>query len=106
MITVNKPSLVIIPTKTGITLQLIGARDNKFVREVIKYSNRCGYFVEIKESSTDLLPQRILIKFKSCNHKVANKFTSYFDLLLKVKNNYLHNLHLPMLTNFQIGRNL
>src|SRR5690606_13823385 len=46
LITVNKSSFVIIPTETGTTLQLIGARDNKFVREIINYSDKGVYYVE------------------------------------------------------------
>ncbi|HHX70184.1 MAG TPA: hypothetical protein GX708_19300 [Gallicola sp.] len=83
LITVNKSSFVIIPTKTGTTLQLIGARDNKFVREIINYSVEGGYFVEVRESSTVLLPQRILIKFKSCNQRVAEVFANHFNLMFK-----------------------
>lgn len=83
VICINKSSLVVMPTESGTTLLLIGARDNKFVQSIIDYSKNGSCYIDIQENASVLLPQTILIKFKKCNHTIVNDFATHFNLQFK-----------------------
>jgi len=83
VICINKSSLVIKPSDSGITLILIGARDNKFVNDILEYSKGGSCFIDIQDSTKELLPQTILIKFKKSNHEIVNDFAKHFNLQFK-----------------------
>ena len=83
VICINKSSLVIKPSDSGTTLILIGARDNKFVNDILEYSKGGSCFIDIQDSTRVLLPQTIIIKFKKCNHKMVNDFAKHFNLQFK-----------------------
>jgi hypothetical protein len=83
VVCINKSSLVIKPSESGTTLILIGARDNKFVNDILEYSKGGSCFIDIKDSTRELLPQTILIKFKKYNHEIINDFATHFNLQFK-----------------------
>jgi len=80
---INKTSLIVKPTASGTTLLLVGARDNKFIQDIISYSKKGGCYIDIQNSSSELLPQTILVKFKKGNHVSVNDFSKYFNLYFK-----------------------
>lgn len=80
---VNKSSLIVKPTDAGTTLMLVGARDNKFIQDIISYSKNGSFYIDLHNSTSELLPQTILVKFKKCNHTVVNDFSKHFNLQFK-----------------------
>lgn len=83
VICINKSSLVVIPTEFGTTLLLVGARDDKFVQDIIEYSKNSSCIIDIQDRPSALLPQTILIKFKKCNHIIVFDFARHFNLQFK-----------------------
>jgi len=83
IICINKSSLVVKPTESGTTLMLTGARDNKFVNQIIEYAKTGSCYIDIQESQRGLLPKTIFIIFKKCNHTIVNDFATHFKLQFK-----------------------
>lgn len=83
VICINKSSLVVVPTESGTTLLLVGARDNKFVQNIIDFSKNGSCYIDIQESASKLLPQTIIIKFKKSNHLIVSDFAKHFNLQFK-----------------------
>jgi hypothetical protein len=77
---VNKSTLIVKPTESGTTLLLVGARDNKFIHDIITFSKNGSCYIDIQNSSSELLPQTILVKFKKSNHTIVNDFSKHFNL--------------------------
>lgn len=85
VIYINKSSLVIKPTESGITLLLVGARDNEFIQEIINYSKKGHCYIDIQKNENELLPQTIFVKFKKPNIKIVSDFAKHFDLQFKIE---------------------
>lgn len=88
-IIVNKPHLIIKPTKTGTTAILTGARDNKFIEEIIDYANSNSITIDAKSEFGELFPQVIFLEFQGSSKNSIIDFTNRFNLIYKKSGLYM-----------------
>ncbi len=91
---VNKPHLVVKPTQSGVTAILTGARDNIFIKEIIRYAESKNIVVDAKYEFSELFPQVLHLKFKDPSHKQLYNFAENFDVIFK-KNGLYTQVALP-----------
>lgn len=80
---VNKSQLVIKPSNAGITILLVGARDNFLVNSVIQYADTNSITTYIQNENDELFPQVIHLKFKDCSHEIVKEFADTFGFIFK-----------------------
>ena len=69
---INKPHLVIVPSQSGIKLNLIGARDTIMIKKIIEFCKKNQFVtIEIQSNSSNiLLPQNIILYLKKSNPEI------------------------------------
>jgi len=86
---VNKPHLVIKPTRIGTTTILTGARDNNFIKEIIDYANSNSITIDAKSEFGELFPQVIFLEFRENSNNSIIDFTNRFNLIYKKSGLYM-----------------
>ncbi|MBS2100825.1 hypothetical protein [Carboxylicivirga linearis] len=86
---VNKPHLIIKPTKKGTTTILTGARDNNFIKEIIDYANSNSITIDAKSEFGELFPQVIFLEFLGNSNNSIIDFTNRFNLIYKKSGLYM-----------------
>ena len=82
-IVINKPHLLIKPSKNGVVAFLTGARDNNMINEIINYCQENNICIEVQDNNDKLHPQIIYIKFKEPNISNVKKFAQKFNFIFK-----------------------
>ena len=86
---INKPHLVIIPTKKGAKYKLIGARDTIFIKSILEYCRREGSIIlKISTEEDKLVPQEITLHQKKANHEKIKHLAKMFDIIFMKDNLY------------------
>jgi len=82
-IVINKPHLLLKPSKNGVVAFLTGARDNNMINEIINYCQKNNICIEVQDNNDKLHPQIIYIKFNSPDIEPVKKIAENFSLIFR-----------------------
>lgn len=91
---INKPHLLVVPSKNGTKFNLVGARDTNMINAIISYCKKNTFLtIEIQTNNSNalllpptLLPQTINLHMRKCDQKLIQALVDKLEIIFKKGN--------------------